>query len=316
MVDLWFHGMAVIGARSSAGLPLYSAEYARYVEEVKRQRGVYPTDLDSRAAAFGRAVSRDTAFGVFHFLPLYFVAAAPGEMLSALAAVSRQRTRDSEVAAPQVRVGALVAARALRRQDQRRVLEQFVRALEQEWAVFYRQFWEDLWRERLSAVNAVGDFWREHAARPLSGYLERQRLEGGRVVPCPALGGEGRLVTGDPRNSQDNVVAVALPLDSGAPQLPIYAMVRELCFPLVDRVVDRRGRDSAALERLRGVVAVRCGALMLEFHAPALVMGYRRAFLDMLEPDRSGDATAAAFERAYEVAPATVLALRAELRRR
>jgi hypothetical protein len=74
---------------------------------------------------------------------------------------------------------------------------------------------------------------------------------------------------------------VSEPLGSDDPDGPLFAAVRELCFPLVSRVADRVGaftkRAGGAPQAARraSIAAVRCGAALLDHLAPAESPAYR-----------------------------------------
>ena len=51
-VDLWYHGLAVVGFEGFSPLPLYSPEYAERIRRAKEAQGVYPTTLDRLRSYF------------------------------------------------------------------------------------------------------------------------------------------------------------------------------------------------------------------------------------------------------------------------
>jgi hypothetical protein len=105
-----------------------------------------------------------------------------------------------------------------------------------------------------------------------------------------------------------------MPLEGQDVQIPLYSAVKELCFELLDRVIGCAGSEE--VETRRAHAAVRCGAQVLAFHSPALVVGYRRFFLDAAGRDISQGTTVAQFEAAYPLDRDVVLVLMEEVRRR
>lgn len=313
--NLWFHALAVIAADQPGPLGLYSAEYARYVREVKQERGVYPTPLDSIASELRAEIGDGRQLESLHFAPLYFPEASPERMLRALAAVARRRTNDSALAGRDVRFGAMVTAQAFESGKARRLVERLANVVEREWTLFYRQYWEESQARLDSMALAMQIMWEQDLAPGLQPLLERRRLTGGIVMPSPALGPEGRIVDVRELDPTDQVVAVQLPPLATGPDASVFAFLKELCFLLID---DRRlNPDSLTVEAredLRRTAAVRCGALLLEFYAPAHVGRYRRAFLDAVGAEES--TTVAAFERVYFLDPALYQRLRAQIRGR
>ena len=313
--NLWFHSLAVIAADQPGPLGLYSAEYARHVREVKQERGVYPTPLDSIASDLRTAIGDGRTLESLHFVPLYFPEATPERMFGALLAVAKRRTNDSALAGRDVRFGVAVMAQAFEDGKARRLLERLAGVVEREWTLFYRQYWEDSRAREDSIAVAMQEIWDRDFAPGLRPLLERRRLTGGIVMPSPALGPEGRIVDVRELDPGDQVVAVQEPLLATGPDAAVFAFLKELCFLLVD---DRKlNPDSLTVderENLRRTAAVRCGALLLEFYAPAQVGRYRRAFLDAVGAEES--TTVAAFERVYFLDPALYRRLRDQIRSR
>jgi hypothetical protein len=291
--DLWFHGLAVVGLEGYGPLPYYRPGYAAENRAAQRAAGRYPTPLDSLAPALRAAFQRDSAFEVLHFVPLYFDATEPGELLDALSEVARGGTPTAS--------GARLVGSVLRSASQRRTLGRFVAALRAEWDGFLRVRWEaDAARRGQTLATAASD-WRD-----LQGSLAEflRGRERGTVLASSALGGEGRVVA--------DRVAVWLPSDSAAGRAVVAALLRELCFPLVTATVERTVRvpDRVSAERMSSRGAVRCGALLLERHRPTWLEDYRRVFLRAAGESRSD---AAAFERVFAVPEDLLAALRAEI---
>ena len=314
-VDLWYHGLAVIGVAQQGMLPLYSAAYASRVREEKERLGIYPTKLDEIGEEISRAIESDEALSLLHFAPLYFHAADPLEMLHALGAVADRRAGDVAVASPRVRFGAIAMTQMLQTAGQRRAVRKLVEAMEDEYGVFFHEFRE---RHRANNRDRLADLerrWTYGLALDLAAFLERVGLESGVLIPSPALGPEGRLFQGDPFEGRARLLAVWMPLEGGV-DAPLYGAVRELGFTVVDRLVDPERYDPSELEDVRASAAVRFGAMLLEFYAPEYLSGYRRAFLEAVGYESAEQGTAAAFEQTYPLDPEVLSLLRREIRRR
>ena len=313
--DLWFHALAVIQADEPGPLGLYSADYARSIRQVKQDLGLYPTALDVLASELRQEIADHADLNSIHFVPLYFPRATPERMLGALRAVAKRRTNNPAVSGSDVRFGARVMMGAMQRGGARRLLESLVDAAEEEWELFYRDYWERQQAEQESRYTAIQSMWDSVVAPVLGPYLERQRLSGGLVTPSPAVGPEGRIIDVDEGVPGDQVVAVQLPPDTDGPEASVFAFLKELCFVLVDdRKLRGFAQDTLALEDLRRTVAVRCGALLLDFYAPTLGASYRRVFLDAVGAEES--ATVGAFERVYALDPEVFEVLREQIRGR
>lgn len=320
--DLWFHALAVIGADEPGPLGLYSADYAQRIREVKRAAGVFPTMLDSLAPELRRAFLEDSALSVLHFAPLFFRTASPEQMLAALEAVGERKLDDRKRVGPAVASGVRRIAFDVQKGGSRRVLRTLVQAVRREWEVFYRSYVDSLHAAQAERYRAMQVVWDSVISPPLKPYLTERRLAAGVVMPSPGIGPEGRIVTGDPLavRAGDNVASVMLPLFTDAPTPSAFALLKELCFPIVDDALRGVGADTALiktpgdLENLRRTAAVRCGAVLLEFYAPTFAAGYRRAFLDAVGATESY--TVRAFERVYALDAPTFERLREEIRRR
>jgi hypothetical protein len=317
-VDLWYHVLAVAAADEPGPLGMYSADYARHIREVKQELGIYPTRLDSIAGDLRTAVTSmgDTvARSIIHFLPLYFPRADPRSMLEALRVVARGRVGRAGAGGVNVQYGMLIASQVYISGRDRRTLRELVDAAENEWDVFYRDYWEQAHRELQPRYNAVQQLWDSLFAPQLEPYLVRRRLTAGLIIPSPPLGPEGRIIDADEYVATDQTVSVQVPLDSDSPNETVYAFLKELCFLLIDDGdLAEFSDDAQNLEDLRRTAAVRCGSLILQFYAPTLVAPYRRAFLDAVGATEGY--TVAAFERVYALEPEAFAIIREQIRRR
>ncbi len=304
-VDLWYHGLAVVGFEGFSPLPLYSPEYAERIRRAKEAQGVYPTTLDRLRSYFRVAFASDSTYEIFHFLPLYFGSPDPDSMLAALASAAEGETGGE--------FGARVLADVLTRKNQREVASQFIRALTEEWEVFLRGYREAKAREREEYLALVEQEWTEELGPAIQGFLSDRRLERGIILASPALGPEGRVFLGDPADTGDNLVAVGMPAEFDDPTRVLLAVVRELCYPIASREVAQHGvpsKDRVTAERWSSRAAIRCGAMLLEVRAPELAAQYRDAFVRAarLDPAR------VTFENAFPVDRQLLKRVRQDLR--
>jgi len=313
--DLWYHGLAVIGAETLGPLPAYSDEYVELIKQEKERLGLYPTQLDSLAAELAAEISADDQLLILHSVPLYFHGVGPERMLEALEALARGRLTDPAASGRDVRYGITVLSQVVVSGDQRRLLGSLVEVLREEWQTFFEMLWTRYRTEQEDYILEMQRLW-DILTLDLSDFLERNRIDVGTLIPSPPLGGEGRVLAGDPGDRFGTLVAVHLPFTGLEVHTALYAAVKELCFLLVDYVVDPTIRDAAVLETQQSRAAVRCGAMLLEFHAPALAVGYRRFYLESVGMDVSQGTTVAAFEEAYPLDQESVIRLREEVRRR
>ncbi len=279
--DLWFHGLSMVGYFGFGPMPLYDPGYANRMRRERAAAGAGPTTLEQGAPRFLTAFHRDEAFEVFHFVPLYFRGAGRSEALEALRAVARAGNGVPPLRG-RGRVGATAVAAVLTRPDQRRVLGEFLAALEHEWrAVVQPRRMRDAQR-REHLIRALQSRWDEAYARPLEPYLSRESLTAGTVIVVPGLGREGRFLQGDPQRSGWSVVAAGIHGEGEeAVEGTLSSVVRELCFPVVRRAMaafEPRLPDRATAARVSDLAATRCGELLIEDAAPELAAAYRDRF--------------------------------------
>jgi hypothetical protein len=290
-VDLWFHGLAVVGYEGFGLLPLYDPGYADAVRSLKETRGVAPTPLDVAAPRLLEAFDRDSLFEVLHFVPLYFEHGTVESVLGALDAVALGQE-------PQA-LGAEIVVAVITGDARRQVLGEFVAALRAEWSLFFEAVWQEQTDARQVRLEEAQRFWGAVLEPSLAPFLARRGLGGGAVYASAALGAEGRVFAGAPGNQLDNRAAGALPPPPVSDDVMAFALVREVCFPLVSQVVarSRAGHwDRVVAERMSSIGAVRCGAALLDRHVPDQATPYRMAFLRAADvPEASPEDFAAVF---------------------
>jgi hypothetical protein len=304
-VDLWYHGLAVVGFDGFAPLPLYAPGYAAHIKSVKEAQGLYPTTLDRLRSYFRIAFATDSSFEIFHYLPLYFGTPDPDPMLIALGAAARGEAPEE--------LGARVMFEVLKKKSQREIAGQFIAALEEEWRVFLRAERQAESAKRDAYLAAVEQQWTEQLEPALSGFLNDRRFDRGMVLASPAVGPEGRILLNEPDALGDNTVVVGMPLALDDPTLVLVGAVREFCYPVASREVSRlgvHGGDRVTSERLSSRAAVRCGAMLLDVRAPDLAPKYRDAYVRAakLDPDH------VPFEDAFPVDSQLLKDVRRELR--
>jgi len=317
-LDLWFHGLAVVGFSGSGPMPLYDSDYGAAVQQLKQEQGVFPTVLDERASSLASEFASDPGFELAHFLPLYFVSADRARMFDALQKVARDGNADA-VTDFRAKFGAGVVAQVLTEADQRQALANYALILEQEWGAFYEDFWNELASSRQDLYQELQLRWDHELAPRLQAYLHAARLDRGAIVVSPVIGAEGRIFEGDPRQRDDNLIVVGFPLGSSDLDAVLANVVRELSFPLLRRVLNSTtaaGRDPAEAEAESSLAAVRTGALLLQRYAPDQVEAYQRSFVRarQLEP-ASGAALVSQFEAAFPISADLARALVAEVDR-
>jgi hypothetical protein len=280
--DLWFHGMALVDPVGPGPSPLYDPGYPSAIQRAKEAAGVGANTLDTSLGTFRNAFRSDPAFQVLHFLPLYFPQAGRTEVLSALALLAGTGEGIPRVPSPRTSFGTAAIGSVLTTPSQRRVLGEFVMALEEEWRGFYEGHVRQTSEVRTALEGQVNQLWRSAYASALGPFLQRVGMAGGSVHLVTALGQEGRVFGGSPQATSDNVLAVSASVGEEANGV-VFSMLRELAFPMVREVmrdIGLEGSDPATEERLAGVAAVRAAALVIQRYRPEDDGAIHRFFLD------------------------------------
>jgi len=235
---------------------------------------------------------------VIHFVPVYFPDKTVDDMLTVL------QTR-----------GHTDLVQAIGRQPDAFTLDalrQLAEAAQDEWEVFYRDYWARNLEENQYRYDAVQTYWDQALGPVLTPYLEERRLQGGLVMPSMPVGPEGRIINPDPFDWRDQVIAMEFPLTANTPEVSNFFFLKELCFLIInDQAYGRFGGRGQAMDDLRRTGAVRCGAMILDELSPVLALQYRRTFLDAVGAEES--ATMEAFDRVYYLDPSVMARIRAQV---
>ncbi len=166
--DLWFHGLAVVGFGMDELFQLYHPDYVERVRQAKQELGIYPTPLDSLAGELLLEMEKEPELAALHFVPLHFPGASLDEMFRALMAVATRELRQEDVYASNTRAGIRWAAGMFREGDHREVLEQFLELLEQEWDLFFEDYWEQVIAADTVRYAEIQAAWSETVAPRLT----------------------------------------------------------------------------------------------------------------------------------------------------
>lgn len=315
--DLWFHGMALVDPVGPGPAPLYDPGYPGVIRRQKETEGVRETGLDSQLGHLRGAFRRDPAFEVLHFLPLYFSQAGRTEILMALELLVT--TEEGLPRAPSSRTafGLAAVGSVLTTPQQRTVLGEFVSALEDEWARFYGAYWQEGEEGRQAVEVALRSTWASKYGDALAPFLDGIGMSGGLVAMVPAVGGEGRIFGGSPQDRSDNILVVSSPAGPDGAQEAVFAMLRELSFPLVRRVMEEVGITAGTPneeESLAAKAAIRSGALVLKETSPENLTDYQRFYLSQAGlSSPTGEGMESAFREAFSLATEFEEALRMEI---
>ncbi len=284
--DLWFHCLAVIGNEGYGPLPLYNHAYATRIREAQRQAG--PITARPRSAIeLRRRLERDSVLELVHFVPLYFVGRDPPIVLralrEALSATAAGPAAESRSIPSPVSATARAVVAALSSPSARATFLALIEAADEEWRVVVRLRLGTTAHERQQRIDGLQHAWNDDVIGPLSTALGAR----GTIIVSDALGPEGRTVRGV---GDVPIVAVGRNERSADPLAPLFAVVRELSFPLAHatRGPLNGAGDRTASERASDILATRGGAMLLDALAPALADRYRAVFqVSAATPERS-----------------------------
>ena len=282
-VDLWFHCLALVGYEGYGPLSLYDARYVEQVRAEKRRAGL-ASILDARADELRAVFARDSAFEVLHFVPLYFVGQEP------LIALRELRRGVESPTAPTSAAARLIAG-SLTTPRERAAFLSLIRAAEDEWGSYLRDRRSLRTATDNREVEELRAVWAQRFARPLAAYFGSMNIGGVAILVSPSVGRDGRFVH-DPTGSA--LVVVSSNRNDMA-NAPLLASVRELTYPLLDRLHAPLTRQTSrvAAARARDAAAVRAGALLLDAADSQLAAEYRRHFLQLT--------TSRSFDSAYPI---------------
>lgn len=307
-VDLWYHGVAVVGYGVAVPDALYDPGYAPIVRGAKERQGLAATPLDRAARTLATTFRRDPAFEIVHFLPLYFATAEWPAMLQALRAMAGddKASRLPGDARTDRAVGALAAI--LPRQSQRAALRRFAELLDAEWRMFLRAETARARDLRTAQARALEQRWNVEFAPALAHYLAQIGQERGTIVLSPPLGHEGRMVERMGGATAGALVAITAPRSASPEDMAAAAfdVLRELCFATsraVSDPPDGQAVEPAAAEQASRAAAVRCGALVLQRYLPRYRAAYQARFLAIRRPMSSPDTTTDRFASAFPLPP-------------
>lgn len=267
-VDLWYYGLAAVRFTGPGSLSYYNPAFLVALRAERRSRGLSKSPLEMGSERFGDAFRQDTVFEALHFLPLYYSGDDGSRLIASLQSLSASSNPLASVFPTSV---------------ERQTLRQFAAALDAE-RPYLRQ---SRTRTKLIDDQLIAKLdmqWKSEFLPALSPYLRELGIRRGVVLVSPALGSEGRIA----RIGDAEVIAVGI--DNWiSSAVPLFAAVRELCFPLVDRIsaLTSEAESRLAAIDLTNRAATRCGAMLLDISNATMAAEYRRIYLEPAPDERS-----------------------------
>lgn len=289
-VDLWLHGLALL-QEDTAKVPFFVTGYAERLTILKNSRGIYSALDRNRESLTTLGAQRGHLLNA-QFLPLYF--GSWDEMRQAFDFFFKAEGDPRK--ASNREVGGIIAflAQSFPRPDDRRWAQQFVEALQDEYALFYREYWLAEFRARAPVLAAVDSLWQGTWRPGLQRFLNHTQQASGDLILSMPLAGEGRAL---PAGKNTNQYAVTFPASADSAETVLFAFVHEAAGAIArvaveDNLTPAQKREGLG-DKYQGMGLVRGGALIAERIFPGSGERYARWYLS-LTGDTDGDGTAMA----------------------
>ena len=304
-VDLWYHGLAILGNGEPDLIPRYKPTYGGRIAAEKEERGIGPTLLDERRESLAKDVAENDRDGFIEFVPLYFETATLTDMLSALKSVSR---RNADQVPAGTKRGTEITKGILSRSSEQHMLGHFVEALEDEWSAFYESYWDAATSERWEQLQRTQAALDQTLVPALAPVLRQHGFQNGLLVVSDAVGLEGRVALrgGSP------IVVVGLPEEPLPPEYAAFSWLRELCYLMLEETAQAIEGSQQQQDQIRQNITVLCGETLLERAVPDAVSEYRRMFA---VPFGGGTPSEDEFAKLYRVPSYVYDAMLDEVRR-
>ncbi len=308
VVDLWLHGLAMLGPDSSH-TPPFRRDYRDEMVVEKNSRNIL-TELDQNAELLqhglrvnprlmdgARLALREGSWeemgnDIASFLTSGDDSASGRKRPSVLTTWKRAPRTSGETTDMMRALGAIYRTDA-----DREWLKVFALSLTDEHSKFYEQYWRERQRALRPALAAVDTEFSQRYLKQFRSYLRGVQLPTGEIVLSLPLGGEGQSIF-----QGQHSIAIGFPSTADSSLAAVYEFAHEVAGPVAEQAV--RERIAPAEFRagfgaqLESPAKVRGGAMLLQRAVPELVAGYERYYLAEARVGASGDVDSA-FVRAF-----------------
>jgi hypothetical protein len=162
----------------------------------------------------------------------------------------------------------------------RKWLQMFATALNDEYVKFYNAYWHRTEQERRPVLTAVDSSWSRVYLKQFRRFQEGADLERGEILLSLPLGAEGRSLLGGKRQ---NVIAVMFPDSVTAADQALFVVTHEAVGNVAGRAVGDNTtpneKKSGLADRLLSAATVRAGAMVIERIRPNLLAAYQAYYL-------------------------------------
>jgi hypothetical protein len=308
VVDLWLHGLAMLGTDSSR-TPPFRRDYRDEMIVAKNSRNIL-TQLDQNAEMLqhglrvnprlmdgARLALREGSWEEMGNDIAAFLTSgddsASGRKRPSVLSTWKRAPRTSEETTDMMR-----ALGAVYRTDaDREWLKVFALSLTDEHSKFYEQYWRERQRALRPALAAVDSEFSQRYLKQFRSYLRGVQLPTGEIVLSLPLGAQGRSIF-----QGQHSIAIGFPSTADSSLGAVYEFAHEVVGPVAEQAVRERiapAEFRAGLgAQLESPAKVRGGAMLLQRAVPELVAGYERHYLAEARVTASGDVDSA-FVRAF-----------------
>jgi hypothetical protein len=308
VVDLWLHGLAMLGTDSSR-TPPFRRDYRDEMIVAKNSRNIL-TQLDQNAEMLqhglrvnprlmdgARLALREGSWEEMGNDIAAFLTSGDdstsGRKRPSVLSTWKRAPRTSEETTDMMR-----ALGAVYRTDaDREWLKVFALSLTDEHSKFYEQYWRERQRALRPALAAVDSEFSQRYLKQFRSYLRGVQLPTGEIVLSLPLGAQGRSIF-----QGQHSIAIGFPSTADSSLGAVYEFAHEVVGPVAEQAVRERiapAEFRAGLgAQLESPAKVRGGAMLLQRAVPELVAGYERHYLAEARVTASGDVDSA-FVRAF-----------------
>ncbi len=308
VVDLWLHGLAMLGTDSS-GTPPFRRDYRDEMIVAKNSRDIL-TQLDQNAEMLqhglrvnprlmdgARLALREGSWEEMGNDIAAFLTSgddsASGRKRPSVLTTWKRAPRTSEATTDM-----MAALGSIYRTDaDREWLKVFALSLTDEHSKFYEQYWRERQRALRPSLAAVDTEFSQRYLKQFRSYLRGVQLPTGEIVLSLPLGGGGQSIF-----QGQHSIAIGFPSTADSSLAAVYEFAHEVAGPVAEQAVRERiapAEFRAGLgAQLESPAKVRGGAMLLQRAVPALVAGYERYYLAEARIAASGDVDSA-FVRAF-----------------
>ena len=276
VLDLWLHGFAMITDDTSR-VPLFLRGY-RDLMVVEKNKLDIETLLDSRHDSLAQYLIEHP-----YIVNAQFIALEQHEWTDMYTDIQQFVTSGGDphkVHGPEAQRMVQQWFQLFPGAADRKWLQSFATALNDEYEKFYRDYWHRTEQARRPVLIAVDSIWSRVYLKQFRRFQEGADLERGEVLLSLPLGAEGRSLLGGQRQ---NIIAVTFPDSVSTADQALFVITHEAVGNVAGRAVGDNTtpneKKSGLADRYLAAATVRAGAMVIERIRPNLLTAYQAYYL-------------------------------------